>query len=129
MRLEQLKYPIGRFTFTTDANNDTIAIWKQAIRLFVSQLNEVIKDLSVTELNWQYHPNDWSLLLDRLKEEKLLRTYFHPQQKQLFSTKETIGMYNWHCKHHLGYIQQALHYKIGFAFIKVNQESKQKSTE
>ncbi len=52
----------------------------------------------------------WSLLLDNLSEEDWNRMYFHPEHQKLFSTKEALGLYDWHCRHHLAHIQQALSY-------------------
>lgn len=50
----------------------------------------------------------WSLLLKNLSDQEWDRTYFHPEHEKSFSIKEAIEMYNWHCKHHLAHIQQAL---------------------
>lgn len=56
----------------------------------------------------------WSLLLDHLTEAEWNRMYFHPQHQRLFSTKEALGIYDWHCRHHLAHIQQAMSHKGEF---------------
>ncbi|MCG2610261.1 putative metal-dependent hydrolase [Flavobacterium sp. SM15] len=56
----------------------------------------------------------WFQLLDSLNEKDWNRMYFHPQHQRLFSVKEGLGIYHWHCKHHLAHIHQALQYKGEF---------------
>lgn len=53
----------------------------------------------------------WSYLLDHLSEADMNLLYFHPQHQRLYSLKEAIGIYDWHSRHHLAHIQQALDYK------------------
>ena len=56
----------------------------------------------------------WGLLLENLKETDWNRMYFHPEHQRLFSVKEALGIYDWHCRHHLAHIEQALFYKGEF---------------
>lgn len=56
----------------------------------------------------------WGFLLDHLSEDDLALLYFHPQHQRLYSLKEAIGIYDWHSRHHLAHIQQALHHKGHF---------------
>ncbi|UUC46141.1 YfiT family bacillithiol transferase [Flavobacterium cerinum] len=55
--------------------------------------------------------NRWSYLLDNLSEADMNLLYFHPQHQRLYSLKEAIGIYDWHSRHHLAHIQQALNHK------------------
>lgn len=50
----------------------------------------------------------WTQVLKNLSEKEWNKTYFHPQHQRLFSIKEGLGIYDWHCKHHLAHIKQAL---------------------
>lgn len=50
----------------------------------------------------------WTRLLKGLTEEDLDRNYVHPEHGQEFSLLEAIGLYAWHCNHHLGHVQLAL---------------------
>ncbi|MCP4441779.1 MAG: putative metal-dependent hydrolase [Aureispira sp.] len=50
----------------------------------------------------------WANLLRSLTKDKLDRTFTHPEHGQIFSLKENIGIYAWHCNHHLAHIEQAL---------------------
>ncbi|BDS09754.1 putative metal-dependent hydrolase [Aureispira anguillae] len=51
----------------------------------------------------------WSKLLTRLSNTELERSFVHPEHGKHFSLKENIGIYAWHCRHHLAHIQQAIH--------------------
>jgi hypothetical protein len=50
----------------------------------------------------------WVKLLRILSEEELNREFIHPEHGQKMSLKETIGMYAWHCNHHLAHVKQAI---------------------
>ncbi len=46
----------------------------------------------------------WVVLLKSLTEEQLKRTFIHPEHGKEISINENIGIYAWHCKHHLAHI-------------------------
>ncbi|MES2828741.1 MAG: putative metal-dependent hydrolase [Bacteroidota bacterium] len=48
----------------------------------------------------------WAILLASLTSEQLDRTFVHPEHGKHFSLKETIGIYAWHCEHHLAHITE-----------------------
>jgi hypothetical protein len=56
----------------------------------------------------------WVLLLKSLGSTELNRQFFHPENLKLASLEETIGVYAWHCNHHLAHIEQALLHKGQF---------------
>lgn len=56
----------------------------------------------------------WSQILKKLSPEDLKREYIHPEHGKTFKLDETIGMYAWHCNHHLAHIKQALEHKGNF---------------
>lgn len=47
----------------------------------------------------------WSKLLESLDDEDLKRTYVHPEHGRPIPLDEVIGMYAWHCNHHLAHIR------------------------
>ena len=176
--IEKLKFPIGRFTCPVEIDLNHLQIWKGTIAVFPKELKKTVEKLSVTELNWKYRPdgwtikqvvhhladshmnalirikltltedapvirpyeealwaeltdglnNDirsslkiiegiherWSYLLENLSESDWNKMYFHPEHQRLFSVKESLGIYNWHCNHHLAHIRQALESKGAF---------------
>ena len=56
----------------------------------------------------------WVLLLRSLGGAALKRQFFHPANLKISSLEETIGVYAWHCNHHLAHIEQALLHKGQF---------------
>jgi hypothetical protein len=50
----------------------------------------------------------WVLLLKTFKEEELKRKLIHPANNKKYFLDEMIGLYAWHCNHHLAHIEQAL---------------------
>ncbi len=47
----------------------------------------------------------WVILLRSLYIKDLQKTFFHPEHKKRFFLDATIGLYAWHGRHHLGFIQ------------------------
>jgi len=56
----------------------------------------------------------WVFLLKSLGSTELKRQFFHPGNMKISSLQETIGVYAWHCNHHLAHIEQALLHKGQF---------------
>jgi hypothetical protein len=46
----------------------------------------------------------WTVLLNNLTKEQLDRTFIHPEHGKEFRLDENIGIYAWHCNHHLAHI-------------------------
>ncbi|MVZ63702.1 YfiT family bacillithiol transferase [Sphingobacterium humi] len=49
----------------------------------------------------------WGHLLESLSDADLERTYIHPESGDQLELKTTIGIYAWHCNHHLAHIINA----------------------
>lgn len=49
----------------------------------------------------------WAILLRSLTTEQLERAFIHPATKRFVSLKVNIGLYAWHCNHHLTHIVNA----------------------
>lgn len=56
----------------------------------------------------------WTYLLENLSGNDWNKMYFHPEHQRLFSIKEALGIYDWHCRHHLAHIEQALFHNGNF---------------
>jgi uncharacterized damage-inducible protein DinB len=56
--------------------------------------------------------NRWVVLLKSLTEEQLNRTFIHPEYEREFPLWEYVGLYEWHCRHHLAHIRQAMKMKF-----------------
>jgi hypothetical protein len=50
----------------------------------------------------------WVFLLESITDEQWNRVYIHPEHGRHFSLKETLSMYSWHCRHHLGHVRGAV---------------------
>ena len=61
MELERLKYPIGKFIKPDVISSNQVNEWIMEIELFPSRLSELVKDLTVQELHWQYRPDGWTI--------------------------------------------------------------------
>lgn len=48
----------------------------------------------------------WVMLLKTLDKDQLKRTFFHPEHQKNVSLEATIGLYAWHCNHHLAHITE-----------------------
>jgi hypothetical protein len=46
----------------------------------------------------------WTLFLKSLSNADLELKYHHPQNNKLFSLKEALALYAWHCDHHLAHV-------------------------
>lgn len=46
----------------------------------------------------------WSVLLNSLTAEDLKKSFVHPEHGKEFRLDENLGIYAWHCNHHLAHI-------------------------
>ena len=46
----------------------------------------------------------WSLMLRNITEKELKRKFYHPESKKEMALDELMGLYAWHCDHHLAHI-------------------------
>jgi len=53
----------------------------------------------------------WVYLLKNLTKKDLLLEFMHPEHGKKFTIQEAIGMYAWHCNHHLAHVTLALEAK------------------
>jgi hypothetical protein len=49
----------------------------------------------------------WINLLKSLSDTDLERQFKHPETNKLISLKTNIGIYAWHCEHHLAHVKNA----------------------
>ncbi len=60
-RLEQLKYPIGRFQFDEEADESRCQLWISALASLPSELRLAVAGLSEEALDTPYRPGGWTL--------------------------------------------------------------------
>ena len=50
----------------------------------------------------------WTVLLNNLTDEQYGRIFIHPEHGKTFRVDENIGVYAWHCNHHLAHITETI---------------------
>lgn len=48
----------------------------------------------------------WTMLLRSLTKEQWTRSFIHPEHGKEFRLEENLGIYAWHCNHHLAHITE-----------------------
>lgn len=48
----------------------------------------------------------WTVLLNNLTKDEYSRIFIHPEHGKTFRIDENIGIYAWHCNHHLAHITE-----------------------
>jgi hypothetical protein len=46
----------------------------------------------------------WVVLLRSMQSKDWERTYVHPEHGKTFTLDNVLGLYDWHCRHHVGHI-------------------------
>lgn len=166
--MEDLKFPIGKFTKPLEYSEEFISRQIETIQQFPSHLRKAVATLSDAQLDTPYRPEGWtirqvvhhcadshmnsltrfkltltedkpiikpyyeerwaeladsktmplepslkmlegiherwSVLLTKITKEELERSFIHPEHGKEIPLKENIGIYAWHCQHHLAHI-------------------------
>lgn len=101
-----------RFKLALTENIPTIKPYKEAFwaELVDGNSNNILPSLQIIE---GVHTR-WVLLLKSFGKEELKKQFTHPESNKTFCLDEIIGLYTWHCNHHLSHIEQALQHKGQF---------------
>lgn len=59
--LQNLKYPIGKFTIPDTISRTDIEAWTKILKNLPKQLIEITKPLNESELNYNYRPDGWTI--------------------------------------------------------------------
>ncbi len=62
-------------------------------------------DINVSQQLLEALHHRWGRLLDSMKDDDFARTYYHPEYKTVVSLGEAVGIYAWHCQHHLAQVE------------------------
>ncbi len=93
-----------RFKLALTEDNPTIKPYEEALWAGLPDSLGPIES-SLVILNGLH--KRWTVLLRSLDDQSLAATYFHPEQKASRRLDGTIGLYAWHCNHHLAHVRQA----------------------
>jgi uncharacterized damage-inducible protein DinB len=61
MDIEQLKYPIGKFHFDGNFDNDIKNEWIGAIEALPSKISDAVRNLTPDQLDTPYRPEGWTV--------------------------------------------------------------------
>jgi DinB superfamily len=61
LNIEKLKFPIGKFENPNSISKNDLDTWIKTIENFPSKVITRTASFPVTELNWIYRPNGWSI--------------------------------------------------------------------
>lgn len=50
----------------------------------------------------------WVFMLRRIKDEQWKRTFYHPEMQKTLDLRWLVGLYDWHCRHHLAHVDLAI---------------------
>jgi hypothetical protein len=50
----------------------------------------------------------WTIVLKAMQISDFDKTYTHPEYQRSYTLANALATYDWHCKHHLAHVQQAL---------------------
>ena len=94
-----------RFKLTLTENTPTIKAYREDAWAELSDAKHFPIDSSIKTLEGIH--DRWTYLLENLTEEELQKDFRHPESGEIISLKTNIGIYAWHCDHHLQHIINA----------------------
>lgn len=61
MEIEQLKYPVGKFTRPESFSPEEVKAWIKDIQYFPELLHDEVAPLKGNQLEWKYRPDGWCI--------------------------------------------------------------------
>ncbi len=101
-----------RFKLTLTEENPIIKPYEEAKWAMLSDGNSDAISSSIFILKGVHLR--WNLILNTMCANDFEKNYFHPENQKAFTLAEALGIYAWHCNHHLAHINQALYFKNQF---------------
>lgn len=95
-----------RFKLAITENNPVIKPYEESLWAELNDSKYQPINSSLFIIKGVHHR--WYVLLKSLDENTLKRKYIHPEHGREFTLEEAIGMYSWHCQHHLAHIKSIL---------------------
>ena len=95
-----------RFKLALTEVNPTIKPYHQNGWAGLSDADEAPVELSLLMIDGVH--GRWVWLMDSMDEEDWNKTYYHPEQDRTSRLIDVLGLYAWHCRHHLEHIKLAL---------------------
>lgn len=92
-----------RFKLALTEDNPVIKPYNEALWAELGDSKSLPVEFSLSILKGLHHR--WYVVLKNMDDEMLKRKYTHPEHGTEFTLEEAIGMYAWHCNHHLAHIK------------------------
>jgi len=96
-----------RFKLALTEDNPVIKPYNEALWAEISDSKSLPVEFSLSILKGLHYR--WYVVLKNMDDEMLKRKYTHPEHGTEFTLEEAIGMYAWHCNHHLAHIKLVKH--------------------
>ncbi|SFH90538.1 YfiT family bacillithiol transferase [Halpernia frigidisoli] len=95
-----------RFKLALTEDNPVIkaydeAQWAELQDSFSMGIDSSLKILDGVHKRWVYE-------MKCLTNKEFEHTFFHPQQNRVFTLKESLTQYSWHCNHHFAHIKNLM---------------------
>ncbi|OEK05518.1 YfiT family bacillithiol transferase [Roseivirga misakiensis] len=91
-----------RFHWALTEDNPTIKAYDEKAWANLSYQKEVPIESSLGMLD-HIHAR-WVVLMKKLTDTDLEKTYVHPEDGKVYILREVVGMYAWHGNHHLAHV-------------------------
>lgn len=95
-----------RFKLALTEDSPVIKPYREDLWAELSDTKDVEIEESLSILSGLHRR--WARLLHAMDVEDYDKVFVHPEYNKQISIAENIGLYDWHCRHHLGHISQAL---------------------
>lgn len=95
-----------RFKLALTEENPTIKPYHQNGWAGLPDADEAPVELSLLMIDGVH--GRWVWLMDSMDDEDWNKTYYHPEQDRTSRLIDVLGLYAWHCRHHLEHIKLAL---------------------
>ena len=92
-----------RFKLTLTEKQPTIKPYDETAWSALEEAKTTDINISLQLLEALHHR--WGRVMEAMKDEDFARSYFHPEYKTVVSLGEALGVYSWHCLHHLAQIE------------------------
>lgn len=94
-----------RFKWTLTEDNPTIKAYQEDKWAELADQHAPV-EWSLTFLDMLHRK--WTFLLTHLEPAEWDKTFVHPEHQRTMSLKTMLGLYAWHCEHHLAHVKQAI---------------------
>ncbi|WP_428223727.1 YfiT family bacillithiol transferase [Flavobacterium sp.] len=95
-----------RFKLALTEENPVIRPYEE--HLWANMSDELTADVSSSMAILKGVHQRWVYFLERLSPDEWQKTFVHPASQKTYTLVEALGLYAWHCAHHLAHIHQAI---------------------